>query len=514
VEQVGSDDKMESLLSTAYNKLTEMMFTPIGGTGNPSLSQLTQLQGGQPSMLDRATQMLNQSNQGSNTQSGNQSGGNQTVRPGGTQQGNAATAPTGTTSATQPAAPTGTGPANRTGNQPATQPGAPTTPPTGGQSAVTTTTGPAGQTATTTPPGNQQGEQITSTSAGQSQTVTTTPPPGQSGTQPPAQTTTSTGGQTTTSGGNIASGQTSPQTGTAPAGQNSATAGNQTGTQGGGNQTNTSTGSQNKGSSIAIVASFQMKEEHRSGNFRIDLNKWTSDHITSRFDENIGNLSQYMNDPLHFRQVNLDDPLFRQREIVAFVDGYNVTDFKKYINFVSVHLHKKHEGGDVTDDEIRIDRYNFNDNGNYFKMLYGWKGDNNREKWMDYQYEVLWSFFGDNLIKENMKTTSFNTINLSPPLVRRSVELQADETLLKDAGVRLVTVNIYYKIGEKEFVEQGALNPAKGLLSEKVDYLSLNNDLNYTYDVTWRLTGNKVVKSDRLKSGESIIFVDELPPVK
>jgi hypothetical protein len=503
VEQVGSDDKMESLLSTAYNKLTEMMFTPIGGTGNPSLSQLTQMQGGQPSMLDRATQLLNQSNQGSNTQgggntqSGNQTGNAQTPRSGGTQQGSAANTQTGT----------GTG--NQTGSQTTPQPGAPTSQPTGGQSAVTTSAAPAGQTAVppTTPPGNQQGEQILSSSAGQSQTVTTTPPSGQTGIQPPTQT----AGQTSTSGGNIAAGQTSPQTGTAPAGQNTATAGNQTGTQGGGSKTNSSSGSQNKGSGIAIVASFQMKEEHRSGNFKIDLNKWTSDKITSRFDENIGNLSQYMNDPLHFRQINLDDPLFRQREIVAFVDGYNVADFKKYINFVSVHLQKKHEGGDVTDDEIRIDRYNFNDNGNYFKMLYGWKGDNNREKWMDYQYEVLWSFFGDNLIKENMKSTSFNTINLSPPLVRRNVELQADETLLKDAGVRLVTVNIYYKIGDKEFAEQGSLNPLKGLLSEKVDFLARNNDLKYDYEISWRLTGNKVVNSGRLSSTESILFVDELP---
>jgi len=257
-----------------------------------------------------------------------------------------------------------------------------------------------------------------------------------------------------------------------------------------------------------------MKNERKSGKLRIDLNKWTSDHITSRFDENIGNLSTYMNDPLHFRQVNLDDPLFRQREIVAFVDGYNAADFKKYINFVSVHLRKKHESGDITDDEVRIDRYNFNDNGNYFKMLYGWKGDNNREKWMDYQYEVLWSFFGDNQVKENMKATTFNAINLSPPLVRRSLELQADGSLLENAGVRLVTVNVYYKVGGKEFVEQGTLNPLKSLLSEKIDYLSLNNDMKYEYDVTWRLKGNQVVKSDRMTSSESILFVDELPPSK
>jgi len=64
VEQVGSDEKMEALLATAYNKLTEMMFAPLGGSGTPSLSQLTNMQGGRASVLDRATNMVNQQKQG------------------------------------------------------------------------------------------------------------------------------------------------------------------------------------------------------------------------------------------------------------------------------------------------------------------------------------------------------------------------------------------------------------------------------------------------------------------
>lgn len=439
VEQVGADEKMESLITTAYNKLTEMMFTPINGTGAPSLSQLTSTQGGQASVLDRATQMLNKGNQGSTTSTGgNQaSGGSSTNTSTGTSRDVATSSTTSTSEA---------------------------------QRAQQTTSEGRGNTATLTAAG---GNNATSTSSG------------------------GTGNQTAVTGGSNTAGGT--------IGSNTSTSGNNRSTEASpGNQKQSST-------NVAIVATFEMKKERRSGKFRIDLNKWTSDNQSLPFSENIGNLSQYMDDPLHFRQINLDDPLYRQREIVAFVDGYNATDFKKYINFISVRLHKIHESGELTDDEVRIDRYNFNDNGNYFKMLYGWKGDVNREKWMEYQYEVLWSFFGDNLIKQDLKSTTFNTINLSPPLVRRSVELQADETLLKDAGVRLATVNIYYKIGDKEFTEQGTLNPARGLLSEKIDFLTLQNDLNYEYEVSWRLPGNRVIRSGRLTSSESILFVDELP---
>jgi len=289
-------------------------------------------------------------------------------------------------------------------------------------------------------------------------------------------------------------------------------AGNNQGNRNNNNRNNNNRGgTRTSGSKLAIVASFEMKKIRQRGNFKIDLNKWTSDVITARFDENIGNLTKYMDDPMHFRQINLDDPLYRQREIVAFIDGYNAADFKEYINFVSVHLRKKHDGGDLTDDEVRIDRYNFNDNGNYFKMLYGWKGDNDRDKWMKYDYEVMWSFFGDHVISEDYQSTTFNAINLSPPLSRRTVELQADASMLEEANVRLVTVKLYNKVGEKEYVKQASLNPSRDLLSQNIDYLAPNDNLDYEYEVTWRIKGNKVVNSGRLSSSESILFVDELP---
>jgi hypothetical protein len=60
--QVGGDEKQEQLITTAYNKLTEMMFAPAGGTGTPDLASLTG-SGSQPSMLDRATQYLRQNQQ-------------------------------------------------------------------------------------------------------------------------------------------------------------------------------------------------------------------------------------------------------------------------------------------------------------------------------------------------------------------------------------------------------------------------------------------------------------------
>jgi len=57
-------------------------------------------------------------------------------------------------------------------------------------------------------------------------------------------------------------------------------------------------------------------------------------------------------------------------------------------------MRKKHQAGDETQDEVRIDRKNFNSEGNAFKLLYGWKNDSDRRQWMSYEYQTTWSFFG------------------------------------------------------------------------------------------------------------------------
>jgi hypothetical protein len=253
-----------------------------------------------------------------------------------------------------------------------------------------------------------------------------------------------------------------------------------------------------------------MKRVRQQGIFKIDLNKSTADNVSMRFDENIGDLSSYMGDVRVFREVNLDDPLYIQRELVAMVDGMNSTDFGQFVNFVNVRLKKNHEGGTITNQEVRIDRNNFNKEGNNFRMVYGWKGDNDRKKWMDYEYEAEWSFFGGQNVKSPVTKSTSGAINLAPPYQRRTVEFQADQVNLANAGVRLVTVIVYYKLGSIELKKQVTLNPAKGLLSEKAEFMLPTDSYEYEYEVTWRLPNNQTKTSGRLKSTEAIVFVDEI----
>ncbi|MBK8503357.1 MAG: hypothetical protein IPL46_14740 [Saprospiraceae bacterium] len=398
VTQIGDDAKMDELITTAYNKLTEMMFSPLNGSGTPNLSNLSSMGSGQ-SLLDRASTMLAKNRQEARLV--NKEADGRSTRPA-TPIGSAATGSNGSSSAGS------SGSSSETGYQPGT---------------VARQAGIKPPTANPVPDENQERAIV-------------------------------------------------PQ--------------------------------------LAVLASYEFKKVRQRGIFRIDLNKYTVDNVMMRFDENIGDLSKYIDNSNYFREVNLDNPLYTQREIVATVDVGSIQDFAQYINFVNVRITKRHENGESTTDEVRIDRDNFNKEGNNFRMMYGWKGDSDRRKWREFEYEIDWSIMGGNTISEPLKKTMSNAIGLNPPYQMRYVEFQADPDVVIEKGIRAINIKVYYQVEGKEYIKQVDLNPARGLLSARIDYLSRFNELGYQYEVTWRLKGNQVITTPRKTATETILFVDEL----
>jgi hypothetical protein len=259
--------------------------------------------------------------------------------------------------------------------------------------------------------------------------------------------------------------------------------------------------------SWAAIASFKMKSVRQRGKMRWDLNKYTESTITLRFDGNIGDVRRYKD---HFRRVNLDDPLYQQRELAVYLDGLNASDFSQYVNFVTVRMHKRHAGGAVTDDEVLIDRNNFNREGNGFKLLYGWKGDDDRSRWMEYEYQTLWSFFGGKTVETPMQRATGQAIAVAPPYQRRTVELQADPADLAKAEVRSLNVKLFYDLAGSPQVRQVTLDASKPQ-SARIEFMSLPDALDYEYEITWRRKGNRTVSSGRQKASDAILDVGDVP---
>ena len=260
----------------------------------------------------------------------------------------------------------------------------------------------------------------------------------------------------------------------------------------------------------AVVVSYSMRTVRQSGVFRIDLNKYTIDNISLRFDQNVGSIK--CTDC--FRQINLDDPLYKQREIFATMDGYNADDFQKYINSVAVTFRKKHENSEYTNYDMIIDRTKFNQQGNNFSFLYGWKGDNNRLKWRDYEYKTVWNFFGGATLESPWTKSDLPSLTLSPPYVRKVIDIEMDQAAVDREGIRSAEVKVMFKVEGKEMVRQVRLNPKSGLLTAQIEVLMpaayLKLEPKYEYETSWILTNGTTKNSVRKSSTGLVIFADQM----
>ncbi|MGQ0738322.1 MAG: hypothetical protein ACT4OJ_04615 [Bacteroidota bacterium] len=258
--------------------------------------------------------------------------------------------------------------------------------------------------------------------------------------------------------------------------------------------------------SIAVVASYQQKSIRHTGKYTAEAKTIFATSLAEPFAGNIGK----PNCRDCIRMVNTFDIQYTQRELVCFLDGEIANDFTKYINYVTVMMRKKHAGGDITTAEVRVDRKNFNKEGNRFKLLYGWmQGDNDRKNWLNYEYKTTWNFFGGSTLETDWRGSDQPVIGLSAPVTTKTINVIADPARIKENNIRSVTVTFFYNVGGLEQTRQVSLNLNKEVFATSTDILLLRNQIDYEYQVTW-LKGNSQVKSARMKSSQADIYVDEI----
>ncbi len=257
---------------------------------------------------------------------------------------------------------------------------------------------------------------------------------------------------------------------------------------------------------FAVAASFQMKQIKRTGKYFIDLNKYTEDQRTFPFSENVGNMKQLC--PTCFVSVNLDDPLYKQRKVQVRLSGVNDSDFGTYISSVEVMMRKEHQNKDVTLKNVIIDKNIFNKEANQFGMQYGWKGDDDRDEWLDYEYKTKWVFSGGFSVETDWKEEQFASIVLDPPLVKKDVYVELDPETVKENNIRAVEVKLFF---ENEGVENSRLVNIKAsdnILSKSVELILPKNVDDYQYEVTWFIKGKPPVKKDRTDYNYGTLYLD------
>jgi len=263
---------------------------------------------------------------------------------------------------------------------------------------------------------------------------------------------------------------------------------------------------------FSLVASYQMKQIKRSGKLVYNMNHFRTENQAFAMTENIGDLyRRHGRDPRVFRAVTIDDPVFKQREILVTLDGQDAATFAEHLNFVTVKLEKRHQSGEVTSDEVVITPVKFNEGGNAFSLGYGYKGDDDRSAWLDYRFQALWSFHGGVEFRTPWNNTDSPMLAVQPPHRYRTVTVEGDGAGLTAAGVRHAVITLTSLIGGRTITKEVTIRnqgPAPALM---VEIPEDPEKPRVEAGITWYLSGGgKVTVPARPVEG-SIVYWDELP---
>jgi len=261
---------------------------------------------------------------------------------------------------------------------------------------------------------------------------------------------------------------------------------------------------------IRLTVSFRMRRIERSGSFSLSMKQWNRVELPVRFAANIGDLSRYMDDSRMFRRVSLNDPMFKQREIPVTVDVASEEAFAAMLNAVTVTLRKRHQSGTETLDEVTIQRTDFS-SGELETMVYGWDGDDNRTRWLDYEHRIRWNYLGGPVIETDWQRTTAGALVLSPPLRPRELTLEADPVVLREQGIRDVVVQVLYQAGDTERKAHATVRPSEEVGRKVLTLYQDPQSPDYTYSFDWRLYGGRRVKAGPFDDTADYIYLDEIP---
>lgn len=269
--------------------------------------------------------------------------------------------------------------------------------------------------------------------------------------------------------------------------------------------------SRNTSSWVGVSFQYEKKELKKSGTTVFHMNNQVPVDRNTTMVANIGDLyTRYKDDGNRFRTVNLSDPAFQQREIHVGIDGAILPEFEKYVNSVTVTLRKIHQNGAQTVREVVIDRNTFNKESRDFRMVYGWNGDDDRARWLEYEYRTRWSFKGGGLHETPWAQTDINMIDLYAPYARNTVQLVGDVEALKAQGVRALAVHVEYDFFDGRRSQDLALQTSEPIDGKEIEITLPLSVYKYDYSVTWMRKGQPPVEA-KGSDDSGVIFVDEIP---
>ncbi len=187
----------------------------------------------------------------------------------------------------------------------------------------------------------------------------------------------------------------------------------------------------------------------------------------------VGNLASWYDgvrdNPKCVASVNLDNRFFQHRDIQFILDLDAKEMFDEAINFVTVNVRKRRDDGSVFEDHVTMNAEYVKASGITSSTTYSRGGDENPDL---YEYQTKWSLRSGHEYPRDPRWQkgAWEGVTLAPPVVPRTIEVEADLEEMRASGVTRITVQVHYpKFGE-EVEENIHISPARGesLVSRKI----------------------------------------------
>jgi len=187
----------------------------------------------------------------------------------------------------------------------------------------------------------------------------------------------------------------------------------------------------------------------------------------------VGNLASWYDavksNPKCVSSVNLNDPFFQHRDINFIVDLDAKDIFEQAVNYVTVNVRKKRTTGNPFADRVTIDAKHLKEKGVAAQVTYARGEDTDPDA---YEYQSQWSLRGGKVYPPNpvWEKGSWEGVTLSPPVVLRTIEVEADLEAMKASDVSRITVQVHYRKFGEEVEENIHISPVKNepLVSQSI----------------------------------------------
>ncbi len=229
----------------------------------------------------------------------------------------------------------------------------------------------------------------------------------------------------------------------------------------------------------------------------------------------VGNLASWyhavQDNPKCVASVNLNDPFFQHRDIHFILDLDAKEMFDQEVNYVTVNVRKNRTAGNPFEDHVTIDSKFLQDKGINATVTYARGEDKNPDV---YQYQAQWSLRGGVLYPPNpgWQTGRWEGVTLAPPVVPRTIEVEAALDDLSTNNISRITVQLHYPRFGQEVEENISVSPVQGqaLVSKKI--FMDRNAKGYAYRlIVNHKTQGKLVLPWAARVGDDYIYAT-IPP--